>query len=222
MNILITVLVIVLAIVVILMIKRGTRFNSSSDTVTNQQKTLEQKLEVLARCGLKLTDPFTVNDLLTSWSREEYEKAGFELVLVGLGMTEEQEPWRNHSVNLWHFDAECIEGHGDYKRIVEHMAEMTQGSVILENIQDYVDWEKEEAWFSFSFQGKEIKVDCVVNDDWVDVSIFDTFIELLNTADPSNIYIYYDLGGQDCIIGCVSKENLKALKKNGIKFVPLT
>ena len=222
MKILITILVIVVVIVVILMVKRGSRSNSSGDSVANGQMTVEQKLEVLACCGLKLTDPFTVNDLLRSWSREEYEKAGFDLVLIGLGMTEEQEPWRKHSVNLWHFDAECIEDHGDYKRIVEHMAEMTQGSVSLENIQDYVDLEKEEAWFSFLFQGKEIKVDCVVKDDWVDVSIFATFNELLNTADPSKIYIYYDLGGQDCIIGCVSKEELKALKKNGIKFVPLT
>lgn len=40
--------------------------------------------------------------------------------------------------------------------------------------------------------------------------------------DSSKIYIYYDLGGQDCIIGCVSKENLKALKKRGVKFGPLT
>lgn len=222
MKILITVLVVVLAIVVILMIKRGWRSNSCLDSVANGQMSLEQKLEVLACCGLKLAEPFTVNDLLTSWSREEYEEAGFDLVLVGLGMTEEQEPWRNHSVNLWYFDTECIEDHGAYKRIVERMAEMTQGSLPLENIQDYVDVEKEEAWFSFSFQGKETRVDCVVEDDWVDASIFASFIELLNTADPSKTYIYYDLGGQDGIIGCVSKGNLKALKKNGVKFGPLT
>ena len=48
---------------------------------------LEQKLEILARCGLKLEAPFTVNDLLESWKREEFEKRGFDLVLVGLGMT---------------------------------------------------------------------------------------------------------------------------------------
>ncbi|MBN1763987.1 MAG: hypothetical protein JW860_01915 [Sedimentisphaerales bacterium] len=203
------------------MVKGGFRFSSSTDSVANQQMTLEQKLEVLAGCGLRLAEPFTVDDLLTSWNREDYEGAGFNLVLVGLGMTEEQEPWRNHCVNLWHFDTECIQDHGDYKRIVERMAEMTQGSLLLENIQDYVDVEEGKAWFSFSCQGKEIKVDCKVEDDWVDGSIFATFIDLLNTTDPSMIYVYYDLGGQDCIIGCVSKENLKVLQENGIKFVPL-
>ena len=123
MKILITICVIVLATVVILMIRRGAQFSSISDSNAKQQMTLEQKLEVLAGCGLKLSDPFTVDDLLRSESREEYENPGFDSVLVGLGLTEEQKPWRNHSVNLWHFDTECIEDHGDYKQIVERMAE---------------------------------------------------------------------------------------------------
>jgi hypothetical protein len=46
---------------------------------------------------------------------------------------------------------ECIEDNGDYKRIVERMVEMAQGSLPLENIQDHVDLEKETAWFSFTF-----------------------------------------------------------------------
>jgi len=176
--------------------------------VKRRGMTLEQKLELLADGGLKLAEPFTTNDLLVSWVRKEYEKPGFNMVLVGLGMTEEQEPWRNHCVNLWHFDTECIEDHGNYKKIAERMAELTQDSLHLENIRDYVDVENEVAWFSFSFKGQEIKVECKVEDDWVDTIIFAKFVELLNTADPSKVYIYYDLGGQDCIIGCVSKGEL--------------
>ena len=52
---------------------------------------LEQKLEILARCGLRLQPPFTVDDLLKAWDRKDFEKSGFDLALVSLGMTEEKE-----------------------------------------------------------------------------------------------------------------------------------
>jgi len=214
----IIIIVVVLVIVIVFVLKAEKRSGSPA----HPSLTMEQKLEVLADCGLKLSDPFKPEDLLTSWGREEYEKPGFDLVLVGLGMTEEREPWRNHCVNLWHFDTECIEDHGDYKRIVERMVGMARGSLPIKNIQDHVDLEKEEAWFSFTFQGKETKVECKVEDDWVDPAIFAQFVNLLKTSDPTKIYVYFDLGGQDCIIGCVTKEELRKLNSQGIKFVPLT
>jgi hypothetical protein len=218
MKILEPVIIVVVVMVVVLII----RLRLSTGSATNRGLTMEQKLEVFANCGLRLSAPFKPSDLLTSWGREEYEKPGFDLLLVGLGMTEEQEPWRNHCTNLWHFDTECIEDHGDYKRIVERMVEMAQGSLPLENIHDHVDLEEEEVWFSFTFRGEEIKVECNVEDDWVDPAIFAKFVELLAKTSPDKVFIYYDLGGQDCIIGCVMREELNQLNKNGIKFVPLT
>jgi len=218
MKILLPIIVVVLVMVIVFVLKAKRRSGSPA----HPSLTMEQKLEVLADCGLKLSDPFKSEDLLESWGREKYEKPGFDLVLVGLGMTEEQEPWRNRCVNLWHFDTECIEDHGDYKRIVERMVEMARGSLPMENIQDHVDLEKGEAWFSFTFQGKKIKVECKVEDDWVDSTIFAQFVDLLEISDPTKIYIYFDLGGQDCIIGCVTKEELRKLNSEGIKFVPLT
>jgi hypothetical protein len=183
--------------------------------------TLEEKLRLLADCGLELSFPFTPEDLLTSWNRAEYEKPGFDLVLVGLGMTEEEKPWRSHCASLWYFDTECIADHGDYKNIAERMAEMSQGSLPIECIQDYVDVENEQAWLSFIFRGEKIRFDCKVEDDWVDATIFYQFVRLLEKSDPSKIYIYYDLGGQDCIIGCATKDNLARLQSKAIQFVPL-
>jgi hypothetical protein len=214
---------VVLAAVVIafLNLRRSSNVNISA-AHESPAKTLEEKLAILKTCGLQLAPPFTVDSLLSSWNRAEYEKDGYDLVLVGLGMTEEQEPWRNHSVNVWHFDTEAIEDNGDYKRIAERMAEITQGSLSLENIQDHVDVEEGEAWLSFTFKGRPIRIDCAVKDDWVDPTIFGRFVELLKQSDPSKVYIYYDLGGQDCIIGCVTKIDFECLKSRGLKFVPLT
>ena len=222
MKVLMPILVVAVAVAVFLLINVTSHRRSISRGAGGPQTTLEQKLEVLAGCGLRLAKPFTCDDLLKSWSRADYEKPGYDLTLVGLSMTEEQEPYRSHCTNLWHFDTECIEDHGDYKKIAEHMAEMAQGSLPIANIRDYVDVEKKEAWLSFSFGGKDIKIPCEVQDDWVDPTIFRRFVELLAQSDSAKIYVYYDLGGQDCLIGCVTKEELQSLNRKGIKFVPMT
>lgn len=212
---------IVLAAVVIVILSACSGSRSPAAKVSDA-KTLEDKLDALKVCGLQLTAPFTRDDLLKSFRREDFQKDGFDLVLVGLGMTEEQEPWRNHSVNVWHFDAESIEDYGDYKKIAERMVEMSQGSLSLEKIEDYVDVEQGQAWLSFTFKGKPIKIDCAVKDDWVDPAIFGRFVDLLSQSDPSKIYIYYDLGGQDGIISCVTKNDFECLKSKGLNFVALT
>lgn len=206
-------------IVVVFLRYRPRPINATSPTAA---RTLEAKLADLEKCGLRLSSSFTVKDLLESWPRQEFEKEGYELTLVGLGMTEEREPWRNHCINLWHFDTECIEDHGSYKAIAERMAEMTQGSLKLEEISDFVDVEAEKAWLSFKFKGDPVRIDLKVQDDWVDTRVFDKFVELLRRADQSKVYIYYDLRGQDCLLGCVTRTELECLRQRGLKFEELT
>jgi hypothetical protein len=99
---------------------------------------------------------------------------------------------------------------------------MTQGALELDQIEDYVDIEQDTAWLAFSHSGDRIKIDCRVEDDWVDEKIFGTFVELLEESDPSKTFIYYDLGGQSCILGCVSNDEFEVLKGYGINFVPLS
>ncbi|MBI3395768.1 MAG: hypothetical protein HY042_08035, partial [Spirochaetia bacterium] len=183
--------------------------------------TFEQKLEILARCGLELSPPFHARDFLESWTRKDFEKPGFNLVLVGLGMPEEREPWRNHCVNVWHFDTECIEGPGSYSRIAERMKEMARGSLPIENIRDDVSDDGSEAWLAFDCRGKAIRIECEVNSDWVDSEVFGHFVRILAESDPDKIYVYYDLGGQDCILACVTRLQLEQLKANGVDFSEL-
>src|ERR1043165_5579671 len=121
---------------------------------SRESLTLERKLEILAECGLSLAPPFTAESLLESWPRERFEEPGYRMTLVGLGMTEEQPPWRNHCVNAWHFDTECIEDTGSYVRIAERMAELTQGSLVIGNARDQVDIEAGIANLDFEHSGK--------------------------------------------------------------------
>jgi hypothetical protein len=175
--------------------------------------TIESKLDALAPCGLKLNDQFGVPDLVESWGREALDEPGWNLTLVCLGMTEEKPPWSPHCDNLWHFDTECIEGDGSYVRIAKRMAEMAQGSLPLSDIQDNVDIDGGTAWLRFKCHGKPVHIDCAVQDDWVDSRLFGHFVDLVAKCDPNKLFIYYDLGGQDCIIGCVTREQYSALQK---------
>jgi hypothetical protein len=60
-----------------------------------------------------------------------------------------------------------------------------------------------------------------VNDDWVDAGVFGHFVDVLAKPDPPKVFLYYDLGGQDCIIACVTKDKFGDLKRDGIRFQPL-
>lgn len=184
--------------------------------------TLEQKLETLAECGFKLAPPFTVADLLAELSREEYEKPGFEALLFGLGSEADFETARGpFCLNLWHFDTECIENEGDYANIVARMAQMAQGALPLENISDHLDPEKEEAWAAFSLNGHSHRINLEYQDDWVDGALFTHLAALLEKTAPSLRFIYYDTGYQDCLLGCVTGEQLARLRRLGLNFTPL-
>jgi hypothetical protein len=184
--------------------------------------TLEQKLEILAGCGLSLAPPFTAQDLLESWPREEFEKPGFTLPLIGLGITEERPPWRNHCVNVWHLDSECIEDHRAYVRVAQRMAELTQGSIVIENARDQVGLEAGIANLDFECFGKPVHIDFKVNDDWIDTAVLSHFVRMLAVSDPSKVFLYHDTRGQDCVIACVTRDQFAALKKAGVNFELLT
>lgn len=98
---------------------------------------------------------------------------------------------------------------------------MAQGALPIENIRDYVDLEAGTAWLSFEYVDCNIRIDCKVQEDWVDTSIFARFVDLLAEADPSKIYLYYDLKGQDCIISCVTQQQFAKLRRAGVGFQPL-
>jgi hypothetical protein len=57
-----------------------------------------------------------------------------------------------------------------------------------------------------------------VEDDWVDADIFGRFINLLEKSGSNKRYTYFDLGGQDLMIGCCTPEQLER-KTTGFDFV---
>jgi hypothetical protein len=185
---------------------------------------LEQQLEVLSECGIRLLPGVEIEHFLLSWKREEYEKTPYKLALVKLGGEIEKAPWgRRLSNNIWHFDTECIEDKGDYAAIAERLTAMAGSDLPLTNIADHVDVQEESAWVEFDLDGQRIHWDAKVENDWIDATILSRFAELMAKRKAGRRFTYCDLKGQDCLIGCCSPQQLQMLRsKTGLNFTWLT
>jgi hypothetical protein len=187
--------------------------------------TLDEQISNLTACGITLRSDISKDDLLISFDVSKYQKTPYELLLCCMGGEVEKEPFdRIISDNIWHFDAECIEDHGAYKSITERMRLIAGNDLPLMNVEDYIDVESGVAWLSFELDGKKIRWEAKVDNDWADPAIFSKFVELLRSRNVQKFFTYCDLG-QDCLIGCWDKEKTekinRLLSKTSLKFIPL-
>jgi hypothetical protein len=170
--------------------------------------TLERQLHDLVECGVRLLPGANREALLREWSQEEFENDPYELALVALAGDDPP-----LAENVWHFDTECIEDHGDYARIAERMRSMAGNALPIASIQDFVDVEAREAWLSFVLDGSEHRWTCEVQDDWVDPTVLSRFAALLARRNTGYRFAYLDLGGQDCMLGCFRDDELRRLRR---------
>src|SRR5690242_11344950 len=109
--------------------------------------TLEDQLAALSELDLTLNDGVTIDDLLCSFDREDYEETPFDLILFVLGTEVEKAPWgRAVCSRVWNLDMECICETGDYARIAKRLCEVAGQPDCFTNIEDYVDLVRNEAW----------------------------------------------------------------------------
>ena len=181
--------------------------------------TFEEQLANLATCGISLKPGIPQEVLLDEWETEDYERDPYQLLMVALGSDIGEEDYGFLSSNIWHFDTECIEDHGDYARIAYRMAELAGGDLPLQRIEDYVDIEKRNAWLGFRIGWRKYKWTFEVEDDWVDTKVFGGFDSLLRERQKRKRFTYLDLGGQDCLIGCATQEQIEQLRQvTGLDF----
>ena len=175
---------------------------------------LERQLEELRSCGITMLPERTLNELLLSFRREEYEGDPYQLLLTRLGGEVEAEPWgRRFSDDVWHFDAECVEDHGAYAEIAERMKVLAGDALPIAGIRDHVDVERGTAWLEFNLEGQDYHWDAEVQDDWADPAILAKFADLLAARNRGLKYTYLNLGGQDAVLGAATEEQLACLRK---------
>lgn len=192
--------------------------NVFSNLFKKKVPSLEQQLADLAACGVRLTASTTPAALLSEWPAAEFEEQPYLLAAIALGSDEER-----LSENLWHFDTECVEDHGDSARIAEHMRDLAAGDLPLEEIEDYVDVEGGQASLSVTLDGQRLRCVPEVDGDWVDPEVLSWFATLLADRNTGRRFTYLDTGGQDCVIGCFTADELERLReKTGLNWEWLT
>jgi hypothetical protein len=180
---------------------------------------LEAQIAILASCGIRLKPEFSIETLLESFTREKYETSPYAGVVIRMGGELEREPWTPLSDNVWHLDTECIQGPGSYRRLAERFRDLAQGELPIENIHDQVDHQNGDAWLEFELNGESIHWGARVKDDWIDPEIISNFCELLASQHRTRRYTFFDLKGQDCLIGCATEQELRKLRKEtGLRF----
>ena len=139
---------------------------------------LEVQLAKLAELGFKLEDGITIDDILYSFDRKDYEKEPYDLILSVLGSEVEREPWdRSICSRVWNFDMECIVETGDYVRVVKRLCQVAGRPDCLTDVSDFVDLQGRKASLKYKVNGIERNWQAKVEDDWIDLAVLSTVMK---------------------------------------------
>jgi hypothetical protein len=183
--------------------------------------TLEEQLNALSKLGLTLNDGVTVDDLLYSFDREEYENEPFALILFVLGIEVEREPWgRSVCSRVWNLDMECIYETGDYVRIVRRLCQVAGQTNRITDIEDFVDLESRRAWLKYSVDGQHRNYMVNVDNDWADP---ETIAKIMSDIERDGFRFYAKDNGQASIwyyLDSDTAQKLNALTGNALVLGP--
>jgi hypothetical protein len=175
------------------------------------------RLTALAEGGVRLAPGRTPADIAIDPGRELVDPDAYCSILVRMGGLAPGRGAGYISDDIWHFDTECIEGDGAYVAIASRLSTLAKGNLPLTTIKDYVDIEEGRAWLAFELDGTPYRWEPTVEGDWVDPSILTRLADLLIQRSTGYRFTYINLGGQDCLIGCATEEQLGALRsKTGL------
>jgi hypothetical protein len=181
--------------------------------------TLEQQLETLAQRGVRLNPGITVDDLLYSCERKEYETHPFDTILLVLGSEVERIPWGRHfSDQAWNFDVECIDDTGSYVTIVQNFCRVAGMPGLITEIEDFVDIENETAWLKYTIEGQPRHFTVAVDNDWADP---ETVSAVMEDIERDGRRFYGRDNGQASVWFYLDKktaEELNALTGNALKL----
>jgi len=173
--------------------------------------TLEEQLTTLANLGLRLDDGITVDDILCSFDRKDYEARPFDLILFVLGNEVEREPWgRPVCSRVWNFDTECIGGTGDYVHIVKRLCQVAGQPNCLEDVSDFVDIDSSEAWLKYKVDNTERNWDVEVNADWADTL---TLSYVMDDIERDDCRFYFKDNGQAMVLFYLDTQTAQALNR---------
>lgn len=181
--------------------------------------TVEEKLHALAQCGITLRPPFQLDELLSSYERADFDKDGFGLLLSAIAGTEEAEPWRHRSLQVYNFDMECIEDEQAYGPIVAGLARMLEPDLQISGFSERLDMPDEDEYdgspyparIAFTCNGRKVEYSFMQKDDWFEVPVLLILGALLAESGSKRVLFSIDTGGQDATLGVLTREQVQQL-----------
>lgn len=197
------------------------QFNFSQTMADGNVKSipLQAQWETFFSLGGQLNSGINKDDIFEIFNfpatKEDFERSEphYQLFFSCLGGKIDKEGIDIPLTNwCWYFDAEAIEDHGDYVRIIHDLARLTDGALTFTEVEDYVDIEDEVAWVALTINGDRYKWDLQVYDDWVDGQLFTEIVALTHKYNTIRKFTI-DVCDQGGIIFYQTPEEMEALRQ---------
>lgn len=181
---------------------------------------INQQLKNLHSVGIRLKKEFDLMKYL-DFEHEEYLEKPYICLMMSLGSETEikDNEFGYLSNDVWYFDMECVEDHGDYVRLLARIKEMINGEVAIEEIKDCIDFEEERISITFSVNGHSNTYELELNDDWIDVGLFGIFSNILMEIGSKKRFFYSALD-QCLLVVLIDKEQYVNLNSLLNVFIP--
>lgn len=162
---------------------------------------LETQIDALKRGGLTLAPGRTIEELLTSWPREDYESDPYNLILFMYGSDVEAEPWgRAFCERGWNFDMECLVQKGDYVSAFENILRITGQPQIATGLSDNFDIAAKTCEIRYSLNGQPKVLKARIDNDWADPQAVAAFLRDIETAISDGRHFWAADNGQASIL----------------------
>jgi hypothetical protein len=179
---------------------------------------LNAALEKLGQNGIKLKPNKSIDDIIFSLDikNPNVKIDPIELLCI-MGGEGERKPFEPLSNDIWHMDAECIDDNDSYKNLAQRFINLAKGDLYMSEMNDLIDFERNKAYFSYlNKDGKVIKYDLSIDNDWVDPKFYTNMQEMVGINDKKFMIVAL---GQDSLIS-YGNDELKNMLSNfiGIEF----
>jgi hypothetical protein len=162
---------------------------------------LETQIEELKQAGLALARGRTIEELLSSWSREQYESDPYGLILFMYGSEVEEEPWeRVFCERGWNFDMECLTQAGDYVHALERILAITGKPELVTSMSDTFRFEAEACEIRYTINGRQRVLAANVDNDWADHEAVTAFARDVETTIGDGRHFWGADNGQAVIL----------------------
>ena len=143
---------------------------------------LETQIAALKDAGLAMAPGRTIEELLSSWSRDQYESDPYGLLLFMYGSEVEAEPWGRFFFDRgWDFDMECLTEQGDYVRAFTEVVRITGQPQRVTEMSDDFNFKAETCQIRYTIDGKARTLSARVDHDWADPEAVAAFVRDLQT-----------------------------------------